>query len=69
MEGPDLESMNLTRRLIKLVDLRMHHYLAGEKMDSSYRLHRVHSIRELALDHTGQPHFDPAKKSIVSPCC
>jgi hypothetical protein len=60
--------MNLTRRLIKLVDLRMHHYLAGEKTDASSRLHRVHSIEELALDHEGYRHFSPARKNTASPC-
>ncbi len=60
--------MNLTRKLIKMVDLRMHHYLAGEKSDSSSRLHRVHSIESLALDHNDYRHFDPMKKSAGSPC-
>jgi hypothetical protein len=60
--------MNLTRKLIRLVDLRMHHYLAGEKTDSSARLHRVHSIEELAVDHVNFRTFYPAKRTTETPC-
>jgi hypothetical protein len=59
--------MNLTRKLIRLVDLRMHHFLAGEKFDAS-RLHRVHSIEELAVDHSHFKTFYPAKRTGESPC-
>ena len=60
--------MNLSRKLIKMVDLRLYHYLAGEKLDTSSRLHRVHSIEELALDHNEFRPFSPAKKSGQTPC-
>jgi len=69
VERPEIGCMNLTRKLIKMVDLRLYHYLAGEKLDTVSRLHRVHSIEELALDHNGHRHFDPTKKSVISPCC
>ena len=59
--------MNLTRKLIKLVDLRMHHYLAGEKSDAPH-LHRVHSIESLAVGHTGFKPFCQAKKGAESVC-
>lgn len=41
--------MNLSRKILRMVDLRVHHYLAGA--NASSRLHRVHSIESLASEH------------------
>ncbi len=60
--------MNLTRKLIRLVDLRMHHFVSGEKSDASSRLHRAHSIEELAVDHTHFRTFYPAKRTDETSC-
>ena len=54
--------MNLTRKLLRAVDLRVHHYMAGQSSASS-RLGRVHSIESLAWDHSSFKSFCPVEKT------
>jgi hypothetical protein len=44
--------MKLRRKFLRMVDLRVQHYLAGQRSNATSRLSRLHSIESLASDHS-----------------
>jgi len=44
--------MNLRRKFLQMVDLRVQQHRAGQRATTSYSLGRLHSIESLAADHS-----------------
>jgi hypothetical protein len=59
--------MNLTRKTLRLVDLRVRHYLDGLTLTASQRLCRVHSIESLAVEHNDFKAGAPIQNLLINP--
>jgi len=55
--------MNLRRKFLQTLDLRVNQYRAGQRSTSSYRLGRLHSIESLASDHSDFKTFPSTEKT------
>jgi len=64
----DFDSMNLTRKLGRIVNLRVQQHLAGQKQSTSYRLGRLVSIESLAAPYSDSKHYGEVEK-LTEPSC
>jgi hypothetical protein len=55
--------MNIRRKFLRMVDLRVHHYFVGRKSIGASHLGRVHPIESLAHDSSDAKTFSLAEKS------
>jgi hypothetical protein len=44
--------MNIRRKFLRMIDLRVNHYFAAQRSSGTSRLGRLHAIESLASDHS-----------------
>lgn len=55
--------MNIRRKFLRMIDLRVNHYFAAQRSSNASRLGRQHSIESLASDHSELTNFSRLEKT------
>jgi hypothetical protein len=55
--------MNIRRKFLRMVDLRVNHYFAAQRLGGPSRLATLHSTESLAPDHSELTNFSRPEKS------